>query len=827
MLQKYIRYCTKKVLDAINIATMELVNMGHAVFTTEFLLLGLLVQNDSSIITIMEQLKLDTDRLKKRLTDDIFASLENQTTKIAKAGNIQLTISGEVDKVFELALQESKTMGDKLISTEALFLALFDSQSGKVSEILKDAGLAKENVKSAIDEIRGGRKVVNQDDESKLDVLKEYTLDLLELARQGELDPVIGREKEIERIIQILSRRKKNNPVLIGEAGVGKTVIVEGLAQQIVAAEVPQSLLSKRILSLDMAALIAGASVRGEFEGRLKSIRDTIIDSGGRIILFIDELHTVVGVGGGASGGMGAPDILKPALARGQLQLIGATTYDDYRKHIESDRALARRFQTVQVNAPGIDDTRKILEGLKPYYEKHHNIDYTPESLDAAARLSDRYITDRAQPDKAIDLLDEAGSKKHLEMHYTPPDLKKLENEKRAQTALKKEAFERQDFEEATKHHAELQIIEEQLVTKKEMWQKELKEKDTSVTSEDIAGVVSSWTGIPASRMLEGEAGKLAHMEEKIHERIVAQEAAVGAIADAIRRNRAGLREASRPIGTFLFLGPTGVGKTELAKTLAEFLFDDETHIVRLDMSEYMERHEVAKLIGAPPGYVGYGEGGQLTERIRRVPYAVVLLDEVEKAHPDVFNMLLQVLDEGRLTDAQGHVVSFRNTLIIGTSNIGSEKLAEKHEIGFKSGTGIISHDEAKDMILSEVKKYFKPEFLNRLDDMIVFHSLTKKHMSHILDILLNRLIKRLKEEEISLEIGAEIKEKLVADGHEPKYGARPLKRAIEREIENKLSLCIVNRQFQSGDKIKAIIKDKEIAFKKISTKKNKGSLRK
>ena len=827
MLQKYIRYCTKKVLDAINIATMELVNMGHAVFTTEFLLLGLLVQNDSSIITIMEQLKLDTDRLKKRLTDDIFASLENQTTKIAKAGNIQLTISGEVDKVFELALQESKTMGDKLISTEALFLALFDSQSGKVSEILKDAGLAKENVKSAIDEIRGGRKVVNQDDESKLDVLKEYTLDLLELARQGELDPVIGREKEIERIIQILSRRKKNNPVLIGEAGVGKTVIVEGLAQQIVAAEVPQSLLSKRILSLDMAALIAGASVRGEFEGRLKSIRDTIIDSGGRIILFIDELHTVVGVGGGASGGMGAPDILKPALARGQLQLIGATTYDDYRKHIESDRALARRFQTVQVNAPGIDDTRKILEGLKPYYEKHHNIDYTPESLDAAARLSDRYITDRAQPDKAIDLLDEAGSKKHLEMHYTPPDLKKLENEKRAQTALKKEAFERQDFEEATKHHAELQIIEEQLVTKKERWQKELKEKDTSVTSEDIAGVVSSWTGIPASRMLEGEAGKLAHMEEKIHERIVAQEAAVGAIADAIRRNRAGLREASRPIGTFLFLGPTGVGKTELAKTLAEFLFDDETHIVRLDMSEYMERHEVAKLIGAPPGYVGYGEGGQLTERIRRVPYAVVLLDEVEKAHPDVFNMLLQVLDEGRLTDAQGHVVSFRNTIIIGTSNIGSEKLAEKHEIGFKSGTGIISHDEAKDMILSEVKKYFKPEFLNRLDDMIVFHSLTKKHMSHILDILLNRLIKRLKEEEISLEIGAEIKEKLVADGHEPKYGARPLKRAIEREIENKLSLCIVNRQFQSGDKVKAIIKDKEIAFKKISTKKNKGSLRK
>ncbi len=819
MLQKYIRYCTKKVLDAINIGTMELVNMGHTVFTTEFVLLGLLVQNDSSVIAIMEQLKLDTEGTKKRLMDDIFASLDNQTTNnnITKTGNVQLVISGEVEKVFELALQESKVMEDKLISTEALFLALFNPQSGKTAEILKGAGLTPENARTAIKEIRGGRKVVNQDDESKLDVLKEYTLDLLELARQGELDPVIGREEEIERVIQILSRRKKNNPVLIGEAGVGKTVIVEGLAQQIVAAEVPQSLLSKKILSLDMAALIAGAGVRGEFEGRLKSIRDSIIDAGGRIILFIDELHTVVGVGGGASGGMGAPDILKPALARGQLQLIGATTYDDYRKYIESDRALARRFQTIQINAPGIEDTRKILDGLRPYYEKHHDINYTPESLDAAAHLSDRYITDRAQPDKAIDLLDEAGSKKHLEMHYTPPDIKKLENEKRTHEALKMEAFERQDFEEATKHHAELQVIEKQLITEKEKWQNELNEKDTSVTSEDIASVVSKWTGIPASRMLEQEADKLAHMEEKIHERIVAQEAAVGAIADAIRRNRAGLREASKPIGTFLFLGPTGVGKTELAKTLAEFLFDDETRIVRLDMSEYMERHEVAKLIGAPPGYVGYGEGGQLTEKIKRMPYAVVLLDEVEKAHPDVFNMLLQVLDEGRLTDAQGHVVSFRNTIIIGTSNIGSEKLADKHEIGFKSGSGIISHDEAKDMILSEVKKYFKPEFLNRLDDMIVFHSLTKEHISRILDILLNRLLKRLKEEGIYLEIDSEIKEKLIIEGYEPQYGARPLKRAIEREIENKLSLCIVNRKFQSGDKVKAIIKDKEIGFEKVS----------
>ena len=818
MLQKHIRYCTKKVLDAINIGTMEMVNMKRNVFTTEFVLLGLLFQDDSSIIAIAEQLKLDTEAIKKRLMDGIFASIDNQASNIPSTGDIQLVISSEVEKVFEIALQESKRMEDKFISTEALFIALYNPQAGNTGEIIRGAGLELERVQTAIKEIRGGRKVVNQDDESKLDVLKEYTVDLLELARKGELDPVIGREKEIERVIQILSRRKKNNPVLIGEAGVGKTVIVEGLAQQIVASDVPQSLLSKKILSLDMAALIAGAGVRGEFEGRLKTIRDSIIDAGGRIILFIDELHTVVGVGGGAAGGMGAPDILKPALARGQLQMIGATTYDDYRKHIETDRALARRFQTVSISEPGIDETKCILEGLKLYYEKHHNIDYTPESLDAAARLSDRYITDRAQPDKAIDLLDEAGSKKHLEMHYTPPDIKKLENEKRAQTALKMEAFERQDFEESTKHHAELQVIEERLAREKEKWQKELKEKDTSVTPEDIASIVSNWTGIPASKMLEAEAEKLAHMEEKIHERIVAQEAAVKAIADAIRRNRAGLREVSRPISAFLFLGPTGVGKTELAKTLAEFLFDDETRIVRLDMSEYMERHEVAKLIGAPPGYVGYGEGGQLTEKIKRMPYAVILLDEIEKAHPDVFNMLLQVLDEGRLTDAQGHVISFRNTIIIGTSNIGSEKLAEKHEIGFKSGSGIISHDEAKEMILSEVKKYFKPEFLNRLDDMIVFHSLTKEHISHILDILLNKLLKRLEEEGLSLEIGPEIKEKLATDGYDPKFGARPLKRAIEREIENRLSLSIVNRQFQSGDKIKAILQDGEIAFEKIST---------
>lgn len=816
MLQKYVRYCTKKVLDAVNIGTMELVNMKRNVFTSEFILLGLLVQDDSSIMAVIEELKLDSDAIKKKLIDGIYLSLDNQISHYGSTDNVQLVVSSEVESVFELALYESQKLEDKLISSEALFLALFDHKSGNTAVIIKNAGIKLEDVRKAIEQLRSGRKILERDDESKLDVLKEYTVDLTELARQGELDPVIGREKEIERVVQILSRRKKNNPVLVGEPGVGKTVVVEGLALQIAASEVPQSLLSKRILSLDMASLIAGAGVRGEFEGRLKSIKDSVIDAGGRIILFIDEIHTVVGVGGGGNtGGMGAHDILKPALARGQLQLIGATTYDDYRKYVESDRALARRFQTVTIGEPNLEETVNILEGIKSHYEKHHDIQYTQEAIKEAARLSDRYVTDRAQPDKAIDLLDESGSKKHLELHYTHPDIKKLENERRSYVEHKRGAFEKQNFEEATEYHAKLLRIEEQLAKEKDKWQKELKEKDSDVTPEDIAKIVSSWTGIPASKMLETEAGKLAHMEEKIHERIVAQNAAVETIANAIRRNRAGLREISRPIGSFLFLGPTGVGKTELAKALAEFLFDDESRIIRLDMSEYMERHEVSKLVGAPPGYVGYGEGGQLTEKVRRMPYSVLLLDEVEKAHPDVFNMLLQVFDEGRLTDAHGNLISFRNTIIIGTSNIGSELLSEKHDIGFLSSPGVLGHEEAKELVLSEVKKYFKPEFLNRIDDMIVFHSLTKEHILGILEILLNKLTKRLGEEGLTLEVTAEIKERLATDGYEPQYGARPLKRIIEQEIENPLSLSIVNRKFQSGDEIKAAMEDGNIVFEK------------
>lgn len=816
MLQKYVRYCTKKVLDAVNIGTMELVNMKRNVFTPEFILLGLLVQDDSSVVAIAEELRLDSDEVKKRLIDGVYTSVGSQVSNYPVTDNVQLVVSSEVESVFEIALEESKTLNDKLISSESLFLALFDPRSGNTARILNESGVELFEVREAIKQIRGDRKIVDRDDESKLDVLKEYTVDLTELARSGELDPVIGREKEIGRVVQILSRRKKNNPVLVGEPGVGKTVIVEGLALQIAAAEVPQSLLSKRILSLDMAALIAGAGVRGEFEGRLKSIKDSVIDSGGRIILFIDEIHTVVGVGGGGNtGGMGAHDILKPALARGQLQMVGATTFDDYRKYVESDRALARRFQTVSIGEPSVEATVSILEGVQSYYERHHNIHYTQEAINDAARLSDRYISDRAQPDKAIDLLDEAGARKHLELHYVPPDVKKLENERRTHVDHKREAFENQDFEEATKHHARLLSLESQLKSEREKWQRALKEKDNSVSSEDIAVTVSDWTGIPASRMLETEADKLARMEDDIHRRIVAQNAAVTTIANAIRRNRAGLREINRPIGSFLFLGPTGVGKTELAKALAEFLFDDETRIIRLDMSEFMERHEVSKLVGAPPGYVGYGEGGQLTENVRRMPYSVLLLDEVEKAHQDVFNMLLQVFDEGRLTDAHGNVVSFRNTIIIGTSNIGSELLADKEDIGFGSNSAVIGHEEAKELVLSEVKKYFKPEFLNRIDDMIVFHSLTREHLVSILGILLEQLVTRLQAEGIALTVDPEVKEMLAVAGYEPQYGARPLKRTIEQKIENPLSLNIVNGRFRAGDNVKASLIDDDIVFEK------------
>jgi ATP-dependent Clp protease ATP-binding subunit ClpC len=816
MIQSFLRRSTERVAEILNIGVSLMIDSGRTHVTPEFILAGLLEQEDSPLQAVIEAAAAadnPVDRLKTSLAEAI-RKLPTANQPLPKG--VALSFSDEVKAVLEQAQREAESFGDRFIGTEALFLALFDPGAGNVAQLLRDVGIDRERVREVMIERRQQEKIEDREAESRPDILKQFTTDLTEIARQGELDPVIGREREIERLIEILSRRKKNNPVLIGDAGVGKSVIVEGLAQAIVNAQVPESMLHRRILVLEMADLVAGASARGQFEQRLKAVRDAVVHAAGRVILFIDELHTVVSAGAG--GGVDASNMLKPALARGRMQVIGATTLDDYRRHIESDRALARRFQPIMVREPTVAETVGILEGLRNHYERHHGVSYAPEALETAARLSDRYITDRALPDKAVDLIDEAGSRKHLGMRLMPPELQQLENHRRSLLARKQKAFESQDFEETARWHTELIGVENRLREAREAWRQDADGKDATVRSEDVAEVVAQWTGVPATRILEAEADRLARVEADIHKRIVGQEEAVIAVANAIRRNRAGLREPGRPIGSFLFLGPTGVGKTELAKALAEFIFDDENRIIRIDMSEYMERHEVAKIIGAPPGYVGYGEGGQLTEKVRRNPYSVILLDELEKAHPDVFNLLLQVLDEGILTDAQGHRVSFRNTILIGTSNIGSSQLAERRAIGFGYGKGQIPYDEARSLVLGEVRRHFKPEFLNRIDDLIVFHSLSESHIRQIVDIQVEKLAKRLRELNIKLEVADPVRAKLAVDGYHPTYGARPLRREIERQIENPLSMRIVNGEFKPGDRVMVELEGQEIVLRKATS---------
>ncbi|MGD8395884.1 MAG: AAA family ATPase [Candidatus Eiseniibacteriota bacterium] len=825
MIQAFLRRSTQKVQEAIYLGSTEMVEGGRTHFTPEFLLWGLLEQEGSLLHEVLDAASSIDDpvgRLRAELSERIRRlpgagdGATGSGTPAAGTQEATITFGKETKAVLEQAVQEARGLSDRYVSTAALLLALFIDEAGPVAELLHDAGLTHDRVRESVLDMRGDDKIDQPDSESQLDVLKEFTTDLTEMARRGELDPVVGREREIERLIEILNRRKKNNPVLIGEAGVGKSVIVEGLAQAIANAEVPETMVSKRILSLEMADLVAGAGARGQFEQRLKAVRDAVVRAGGRVILFIDELHTVVGAGAGG-GGVDASNMLKPALARGLLQTIGATTVDEYRKQIESDRALARRFQPVLVQEPTIEETIDILEGLQSHYEQHHGVRYSRAAIEAAARLSDRYVTDRALPDKAVDLVDEAGSRKHLSLHLMPPELQQLENQRRALQARKEDAFARQAFEEAAGYHTELLALEGTLAEARQQWHDDQEEESPQVEPEDIAEIIASWTGIPATRLVEEEASKLARMEEEIHRRIVGQEDAVTAVSNAIRRNRAGLRAADRPIGAFLFLGPTGVGKTELAKALAEFLFDDENHIVRLDMSEYMERHEVAKIIGAPPGYVGYGEGGQLTEKVRRQPYSVVLLDEVEKAHPDVFNLLLQVLDEGLLTDAMGRRVSFRNTIVIGTSNLGSTELADRTTIGFGAGHGQVSYAEAKGVVMTAVRKHFKPEFLNRIDDLIVFHSLAQEHIREILDIQLEHLAARMRDVGITVQVALPVREKLARDGFHPTYGARPLKREIEIQIENPLAMRMVSGELRTGDRVDVELDGEAITFSRTA----------
>jgi ATP-dependent Clp protease ATP-binding subunit ClpC len=641
--------------------------------------------------------------------------------------------------------------------------------------------------------------------------LDSLARDLTQMAKDRKLDPVIGRSKEIERVIQVLSRRTKNNPVLIGEPGVGKTAIAEGLAQRIIDNEIPETLRNKRVMVLDMGTVVAGTKYRGEFEDRLKKIMDEIRQAG-NIILFIDELHTLIGAGG-AEGAIDASNILKPALARGELQCIGATTLDEYRKHIEKDAALERRFQPIVVDEPSVDEAIQILHGLRDRYEAHHRVKITDAALEASVRLSDRYITDRFLPDKAIDLVDEAASRVRLRTHTQPPNLKDLEEKLEEVRSEKEAAVQSQEFEKAASLRDKEQKLREELESRKMEWQQKQMKKDSVVTEEDIADIVSQWTGIPVKKLAEEESERLLKMEEILHQRVIGQEEAVRAVSRAIRRARAGLKDPKRPIGSFIFLGPTGVGKTELARALAEALFGDENAMIRVDMSEYTERHTTARLIGAPPGYVGYEEGGQLTEKVRRKPYSVVLLDEIEKAHPEVFNILLQVLDDGRLTDGKGRTVDFRNTVIIMTSNVGAQTIKKGGALGFTVNREA-EYTSMKDKVMDELKKQFRPEFLNRIDELIVFHPLAEEHIQQIVDLLSEDLRKRLKEQDIHFVLSQEAKAFLAKEGFDPQYGARPLKRAIQRHIEDQLSEALLAGTVKRGDRVYIDVEDGKLQVK-------------
>jgi len=788
---------TEQAWDAITASQQLVMQFHHNQWDVEHILLALLQQEQGLVGDILKELGVSVETVKQQ----VVAVLEKGARVAYETGQIFAT--PRINALFTAADAEARRLKDEFIGTEHLLIAMAGEEGGEATVILRHFGIDQEKVYAALQKLRGGHRVTDARAESKYRSLEKYGRDFTEMAREGKLDPVIGRESEIKRVMQILSRRTKNNPVIVGDAGVGKTAIAEGLAQKIVADDVPNSLKGRRIVALDMGALIAGSKFRGEFEERLKAVMDEVRQAQGEIILFIDEIHTVVGAGA-AEGAMYASNMLKPALAHGELQCVGATTLDEYRKFIEKDRALERRLQPVFIGEPSIEATIKMLHGLRPRYEAHHKIKISDEALEAAARLSQRYISDRYLPDKAIDLIDEAASKLRIDTESAPPDVKALEQRLKQLTNEEEAASQRQDYEDAARLKSERMGLEADYNQAKSDWLQHEK-IESEVSAEHIAQLISSWTGIPLSQMLEGEAEKLLHMEERIHERLVNQEEAVNAICEAIRRSRAGLKDPRRPIGSFVFLGPTGVGKTELARTLAQFLFEDENAMVRLDMSEYQEKHTVSRLIGAPPGYVGYEEGGQLTEAVRRRPYRVILLDEIEKAHPEVFNSLLQVLDDGRLTDGHGRTVDFKNSVIIMTSNVGVELIKREASIGFAarrddSKAQQQSYEAMKDKVMAEVKRTFRPEFLNRLDEIIVFHELSEEQIRSIVDLLVIDLQQRLAERKLGVELTGEAKAWLAKEGYDPVYGARPLRRAIARYVENPLSTKLLRGEFRDGD---------------------------
>ncbi len=858
---------TIKAQEAIGEAQQIASTYNHQEIKGEHLLLALINQKDGVVPSILQKLEVNSEELKLKL--------ERQLEKIPQVyggGETQQYIGNELNNILNAAQQEAQKVKDEYVSTEHLFIALVEAEGTTVSNLLREAGVNKDKIYQALVNIRGNQRITDQNPEEKYQALERYSRDLTELARRGKLDPVIGRDEEIRKVMQILSRRTKNNPMLIGEPGVGKTAIAEGLSQRIVRGDVPEGLKSKRIIVLDISAMVAGAKYRGEFEDRLKAVLKEIQESAGEIIIFIDEIHTLVGAGA-AEGAIDASNMLKPALARGELHCIGATTLKEYKKYIEKDAALERRFQPVIIREPSVEDTISILRGLKERYEVHHGVKIKDTALIAAAILSARYISDRFLPDKAIDLVDEAAAALRLEIDSMPAEIDEVER-KIIQLEIEKQALKKEkdkaSQERLNKLEEELSSLKEKRDSMKLHWknekevikkiheikskieqtrteaekaeregnlnrvaelkygvipqfqkdldreneklaslQKENKMLKEEVDEEDIAEIVSKWTGIPVGRLMEGEADKLVRMENELKRRIVGQDEAVKLVSNAIRRSRVGIADPNKPVGSFIFMGPTGVGKTELARSLADFLFNDQNALVRIDMSEYMERHSVARLIGAPPGYVGYEEGGQLTEIVRRKPYSVVLFDEIEKAHPDVFNILLQILDDGRLTDGQGRVVNFKNTILIMTSNIGSQWIYEMNEQNRES---IIQK------VMDSLRQNFKPEFLNRIDEVIIFNSLDKEKIVKIVDIQLDILKKRLQDKRVSLEVTTRAKEFLAEKGYDPHYGARPLKRTIQRYIQDPIALKILEGVFKEGDKIETDLdeKNEKLTFKKI-----------
>ncbi len=800
---------TQRAQKVILLAQKEAKRLNHDYLGTEHILLGLVALGEGVAAMVLNSLGVEINKLREEV-EKIVGTGEN----ILVLGDVPF--SPRAKRVLELAIEEARNMNHNYVGTEHLLLGLLREGEGVAAKVLIEMGLSLDTVRQQVLGILGEEPDTKFKTKikTKTPTLDSFSRDLTRLAKEGKLDPVIGRKKEIERLIQILSRRTKNNPVLIGDPGVGKTAIVEGLAQNIADNSVPEILMNKRVLALDLASVIAGTKYRGEFEQRLKQITDEIKKARNTIILFIDELHTVIGAGA-AEGAMDASNILKPALSRGELRCIGATTLDEYRKHIEHDAALARRFQPVMVNPPDVNETIAILKGLRDRYEAHHRVKITDAAIETAATLSDRFITDRFLPDKAIDLIDEAGSRAHLKTTTLPIEIKELEMQLESITKEKRAAIASQEFEKAAQLRDEEKKMEQKLEKAKKQWQDSKGKIIGQVDKDDIAYIVSEWTGIPVIKLTEKESEKLLHMEDELHKRVIGQDEAIKIVSKAIRRSRTGLKDISRPIGSFIFLGPTGVGKTELARTLAEFLFGNEEALIRIDMSEFMEKFAVSRLIGAPPGYVGYEEGGQLTEAVRRKPYSVVLLDEIEKAHTDVFNILLQILDVGQLTDNLGHRVDFRNTVVIMTSNIGIKELSDIKPLGFTPDrtTKEKTYKEIKKTILEELKKVFRPEFLNRLDEIVVFQPLTKEEMKKIVDIMLSKIIARVKEQGIILEVSPEAKEFLVEKGFDNKYGARPLRRAIQRYIEDTLAQEILSKRIPHNSVVIAEVKDDRILF--------------